>query len=125
MIPVPLLTPRLSSLWLGLVTPVYARVGRKLVDSLKNPTVVQDDSARKVFSIEPRGVAAAIERALSNEDHEVAQTRWSDARSSSGRLRPWGGEKLGNRLVDSRTETVELPADAAFAPIGRIGGDTG
>jgi uncharacterized protein YbjT (DUF2867 family) len=125
MIPVPLLTPRLSSLWLGLVTPVYARVGRKLVDSLKNPTVVQDDSARRVFSIEPRGVAAAIERALSNEDHEIAQTRWSDALSSSGRSRRWGGENLGNRLVDSRTETVELPADAAFAPIGRIGGDTG
>jgi hypothetical protein len=78
-----------------------------------------------VFSIEPRGVAAAIERALSNEDHEIAQTRWSDALSSSGRSRRWGGENLGNRLVDSRTETVELPADAAFAPIGRIGGDTG
>ena len=45
MIPVPLLTPRLSSLWLGLVTPLYARVGRKLVDSLRHPTVVRDDSA--------------------------------------------------------------------------------
>ena len=40
MISVPLLTPYLSSLWLGLVTPVYARVGRKLVESLRNPTVI-------------------------------------------------------------------------------------
>ena len=42
MIPVPVLSPRLSSLWLGLVTPVYARVGRELVDSLRNETVVRD-----------------------------------------------------------------------------------
>ena len=42
MIPVPVLTPRLSSLWLGLVTPIYARIGRKLVDSMRNPTLVRD-----------------------------------------------------------------------------------
>ncbi len=40
--PVPVLTPRLSSLWLGLVTPLYARVGRKLIDSIRHPTVVRD-----------------------------------------------------------------------------------
>ncbi len=45
MIPVPVLTPYLSSLWLGLVTPVYAHVGRKLIDSIRNPTIVQDRSA--------------------------------------------------------------------------------
>src|SRR6185436_13229285 len=43
MIPVPVLTPHLSSLWLGLVTPVYARVGRKLIESIKHPSVVRDD----------------------------------------------------------------------------------
>ena len=42
MISVPVLTPRLSSLWLGLVTPVYARVGRKLIDGVRSPTVVGD-----------------------------------------------------------------------------------
>jgi len=49
MIPVPLLTPYLSSLWLGLVTPLYSRVGRKLVDSLRNPTLVGDNKALKEF----------------------------------------------------------------------------
>lgn len=53
MIPVPVLTPRLSSLWLGLVTPLYARVGRKLIDSIIHPTVVRDDAALKTFSIRP------------------------------------------------------------------------
>ena len=44
MVPVPLLTPRLSSLWLALVSPVYARVGRELIDGMRNATVVQDDA---------------------------------------------------------------------------------
>ena len=56
MIPVPLLTPRLSSLWLGLVTPLYARVGRKLVDSLRHSTIVRDGSAQRLFAIRPIGV---------------------------------------------------------------------
>lgn len=125
MIPVPVLTPRLSSLWLGLVTPVYARIGRKLVDGLRNPTLVSSNLAEKWFDIRPMGVVKAIERALVNEDREFAQTRWSDALSSSGPQRSWGGTRFGSRLVDSRTIEVDVPAGAAFAPIRRIGGDTG
>lgn len=64
LVPVPVLTPRLSSLWLGLVTPLYARVGRKLVESLPHETVVQDASALERFSIRPRGYREAIARAL-------------------------------------------------------------
>ncbi len=59
-IPVPVLTPRLSSLWLGLVTPLYARVGRKLIDSICHPTVVRDHSASDVFPIAPVGYREAI-----------------------------------------------------------------
>ena len=66
LIPVPFLTPRLSSLWLGLVTPVYARVGRKLIESLPNETVVRDPSALEHFRIRPRGYREAIARALVN-----------------------------------------------------------
>ena len=68
MIPVPVLTPRLSSLWLSLVTPLYARVGRRLIDSIRHPTVVRDDAALRAFSIEPAGVREAIARALREED---------------------------------------------------------
>ena len=75
MIPVPVLTPRLSSLWLGLVTPMYARVGRKLVEGLRNPTVVEDASALEAFPIRPRGLTEALERALANEDRQFAETR--------------------------------------------------
>ena len=64
MIPVPVLTPRLSSLWLGLVTPVYARVGRKLIESLPHESVIRDPSAREAFpEIRPRGYREALELA--------------------------------------------------------------
>lgn len=125
MIPVPLLTPRLSSLWLGLVTPLYARVGRKLIDSLRHPTVVRDTSAQRLFSIRPIGVREAIASALRNEDSSFAQTRWSDALSAAGAPRKWGGTRLGNRLVDSRSVTVACGPCAVFAAVERIGGATG
>jgi len=125
MIPVPLLTPYLSSLWLGLVTPLYSRVGRKLVDSLRNPTLVSNGKALQEFSIEPRSVEDSIARALVYEDKEFAETRWSDAFSAGGEAKSWGGVRFGSRLVDSRTRTVDLTAEQAFAPIRRIGGETG
>lgn len=125
MIPVPVLTPYLSSLWLGLVTPVHARIGRKLVSSLRNPTLVEDTTALEAFAIRPRGLREAIERALVNEDREFAQTRWSDALSSSGKPKTWGGIRFGSRLIDSRTIEVDVPPAQAFAPIQRIGGCNG
>ncbi len=125
MLPVPVLTPYVSSLWLGLVTPLYARVGRKLIESIVHPTVVRDDAALRMFDIQPMGIEEAIRRAVAHEEQEVAQTRWSDALSSSGEPAAWGGDRFGTRLVDTRTVTVDAPAAAAFAPIEAIGGDTG
>ena len=67
MIPVPVLTPWLSSLWLGLVTPIYSRVGRQLIEGVRNDTVVEDDLAMRVFDFRPKGIREAISRALLNE----------------------------------------------------------
>ena len=126
MISVPVLTPRLSSLWLGLVTPVYARVGRELVEGLRNETVVRDPApARDLLGVRPRGARAAIARALVNEDQEFAATRWSDAISSGPAPRSFGGASVGSRLVDSRVARVPVPPDVAFGPIRRIGGRQG
>ncbi len=125
MIPVPVLTPYLSSLWLGLVTPLYARVGRKLIESIIHPTVVRDDAARRTFGIRPVGIEEAIRRALACEERAFAETRWSDALSSCGEPRSWGGVRFGARLVDSRTVNVNVPVADAFAPIQAIGGATG
>jgi uncharacterized protein YbjT (DUF2867 family) len=127
LIPVPVLTPWLSSLWLGLVTPLYARVGRALIDSLRNETVVDSDRARTLFpGIRPRPVSEAIERALANEDRELAETRWNDALGyGADDGGGYGGRAYGLRRVDSRTAAVDVPPERAFAVVLGIGGDRG
>ena len=127
MIPVPVLTPRLSGLWLALVTPLYARVGRVLVESIGYETVVRDARARRDFAVAPMGTREAIRRALANEDREFAQTRWSDAVSAAGRdaLGGYGGLRRGPRLGDVRQCALALSPGEAFAPIRRIGGEVG
>jgi uncharacterized protein YbjT (DUF2867 family) len=125
MIPVPVLTPFLSSLWLGLVTPLYARIGRKLIESIVHSTVVRDKSALETFDIRPVGVDEAVRKALALEDKQFAATRWSDALSSSGNTHVLGAGQFGTRLVDSRTVQVERSPAAAFRPIERIGGNSG
>ena len=68
LIPVPLLTPYLSGLWLALVTPATSEVGRHLVEGLRNPTVVRDTKALDAFPIRPMGMQQAIQKALACDD---------------------------------------------------------
>lgn len=126
MIPVPVLSLKLSSYWLGLVTPLYARIGKKLIESVRYPTIIRDKAALQDFSIRPKSVKNAIKEALCYEDQEFAETRWSDALSSSGNVpRNWGGIKFGNRIIESRMKKVNVPPERAFLPIRRIGGESG
>jgi uncharacterized protein YbjT (DUF2867 family) len=125
MIPLPVLTPGLSSLWLGLVTPIYARVGRQLIESLPHETVVHDERAREAFGLTPMGLESAVARAIGNEDLEFAETRWSDALASGRETSGWGGDVFGSRRVDSRVALVRQRSDATFAVIERIGGKSG
>ena len=120
-IPLPILSPGLSSLWLALVTPLYFRVGRRLIEGVKNPTIVQDDTAREVFGIKPMGIAEAVRRALENEDRELAETRWNDALPSRSLEYHWGGVPFGTRLVDSRQIEIPCPPEQVFLPIQCIG----
>lgn len=69
-VPVPLITPWLSSLWIGLVTPVDSGVARPLVESLSTPTVVTDTSGAALFEITPTSFIEALRRAL-DEDPDV------------------------------------------------------
>jgi len=122
---VPLLTPWLSSLWLNLVTPLFARVGRKLIDSIRIASVVIDDKALRDFSVRPVGVTEAIRLALEEEDRTFIETHWSDAISASPDQAHFGGQKFGPRIVDSRAVDVACDPVAAFQPIEAIGGRTG
>ncbi len=66
-LPVPVLTPWLSSLWLGLVTPLQARIGRRLIEGVRNESVVNDPSSLALFAVRPRGVRKAIAEALRSD----------------------------------------------------------
>lgn len=121
---IPLLSPTASRFFLGLLTPVYGRVAAAMVESLRNETVVTSGDALETFAVTPRGLSDAIARALINEDHEFAETRWSDALEPRQPLR-WSGLTVGRRLVSSRALLVPRPPACAFDPIRRIGGGTG
>lgn len=123
MIPVALLTPWLSSLWLAVVTPIYARIGRRLFTSLRHETVVRDDKALREFAVRPRGLAEAITRAMINEDREYAESRWFDALSSNGRLHKPPGASA--RLVDARTADSSATPARLFMEVASLGGANG
>jgi uncharacterized protein YbjT (DUF2867 family) len=126
MVRVPLLTPRLSSAWLALVTPLYYRVGRHLLEGLRNETVVTSTAAASDFpQIRPLGIEAAIARALSSEDREYAETRWSDARSASPSSNRRTGGRYGRRYTDRRVVDVSGSASDAFAAVMCVGGRKG
>jgi uncharacterized protein YbjT (DUF2867 family) len=120
---VPFLSLSLSSRWLTLVTPVYAAIGRRLIESVRNPSVVRDRAASDAFDLRPMGITRAIERALTNEDQDLTETRWCDARcraADSSSLEP-----ANNLLSNEQTIRVPVSPVQAFVPIRRIGGRTG
>lgn len=84
MIPVPVLTPRLSSYWVNLVTPIPGIIARPLIEGLRNENIVHDLSAKDLFpSIQPVGYRTSVKRALARLQASNIETTWSDALSSS------------------------------------------
>jgi uncharacterized protein YbjT (DUF2867 family) len=123
LVPVPLLTPRLSSLWLRLVTPLYASVGRWLIDGMRNRTVVADPEPARRYAVKPRGLTQAVSEAIRQRADRVeallAESAGPDADAALATLRASGC------LLDHRERAVEAGAGRAFAPIRRIGGSNG
>jgi uncharacterized protein YbjT (DUF2867 family) len=125
-VPVPILSPGLSSLWIGLVTPLPVGIARPLVDSLRHEVIVTDATARRHFPIEPIGLREAIGLAAESADALRAPTRWSDAELSPARPMDadpkWSG---GTLFEDQRTIDVAAGTDDVFWAFSRVGGDVG
>jgi uncharacterized protein YbjT (DUF2867 family) len=85
-LPVPLLTPRLSSLWIGLVTPVDAGVARPLIEGLSTTTTVTDSSGPALFDITPLTFDEALQRAVA-DDSATRSTRGTRGHGSRSALR--------------------------------------
>lgn len=120
-IPVPVLTPRLSSLWIHLVTPVSHRIARPLAEGLRNPVVCRDDEAARLMPQRLLGVREAIREALEQAARGQVETGWSDAGPIPGDP-DWAG---GTVFTDRRQTEVAASAADTFAAIARLGGDTG
>ncbi len=127
LLPVPVLTPRLSSYWVHLVTPIPAGIARPLIDGLRNEVVVQDDLARRLFpNIHPMDYQTAVELALSDLDARHVETSWSDALvSSHAGILPVVLTTQEGMILERRQMVAPVGQDAAFAVISRLGGEYG
>ncbi|MGP1347668.1 MAG: SDR family oxidoreductase [Phycisphaerales bacterium] len=120
-VPVPVLTPRLSSLWLHLVTPVPASVGRPLAEGLRNRVVCRNDDVRRLMPTRVLSAREAITRAIGKVDESQVETVWSSAGVIPGDP-DWAGGKV---FTDRRERVVDASCGAAFAAIQRLGGGHG
>ncbi len=121
MIYVPVITPRLSSLWLKLVTPAHFRMGRRIVDSASHASVVADPAALLAFPVRPVGIEVAVRDALHDEAAAIARLDLADPASPDETRR----RRIGTRFIEYRAVGVPVPSDACFDVIRRIGGETG
>ena len=124
LIPVPVLTPRLSSYWVDLVTPIPASYSRPLIEGLRSEAIVNDQSAREVFNIDLIPYGEAVRRALERTRLGEVETYWASAQV---RVRAGGtknGEKKGMIVEERRVESKASP-QAVFTAFSGIGGKRG
>jgi len=120
-VPVPVLTPRLSSLWIHLVTPVSHRIARPLAEGLKNRVVCRDDEAAKLMPQRLLTIREAIDAASSSARRHSVETAWSDAGPMPGDP-DWSGGKV---FVDRREIGIAASPEEVYAAVCRIGGGRG
>lgn len=120
-IPVPVLSPRLSSLWIHLVTPIGREIARPLAEGLRNRVVCRNDDAVRAMPQELLSVSDALSLALVSTTSSDFESSWSDAGPVPGDA-DWAG---GTTFVDERsTDLVASPSDVFKAVCG-IGGVNG
>ncbi|MEJ2012016.1 MAG: SDR family oxidoreductase [Anaerolineales bacterium] len=126
-IPVPVLTPRLSSYWVHWVTPIPATIARPLIEGLRNEVVVRDDLARRTFpEIKLLRFEQAVQEALSNVQAGALETAWSDALSTSqGDIPPVELKSEEGMIIERRTRELDVPPHAIFSAFTSLGGERG
>ncbi len=120
-IPVPVLTPRLSSYWIHLVTPLSHEIAQPLAEGLKNPVVCRENRIASLIPQQLLSVREAIRAALSSMAANHVETTWSMAGPIPGDP-DWAG---GAVFRDSRQVEIDAPDWAAFRAVCRVGGGHG
>ena len=125
MIPVPVLTPRLSSYWVNLVSPVPARIARPLIEGLRNEVVVREPGPARAFGLQPLSYAAALQRAIDRTDPDDRGSTWFDALATSENASLVSLTSGEGMIVERRAQFVAAPPELVFAVVERVGGDGG
>jgi len=127
LLPVPVLTPRLSSYWVHLVTPIPASIARPLIEGLRNEVIVRDATAAELFpQLHPRNYQAAVSLALADLEARHVETSWSDALvNSQGDIVPLTLSTHAGMIIERRQQVVSASPSQVFRWISRLGGETG
>lgn len=120
-IPVPVLSPRLSSYWIQLITPLSNTIARPLAEGLKNPVICRENRIARLIPEELLSVREAIRAALNKMAEHDVETSWTMAGPIPGDP-DWAG---GTVFRDIRQIRVKAPAWAVFRAVCRVGGGNG
>jgi len=120
-IPVPVLTPRLSSYWIHLITPLSHDIAKPLAEGLRNPVVCRENRIATLIPQDLLTVRQAIQSALQQTRENQVETSWSMAGTIPGDP-DWAG---GTVFRDERQITVASPDWAVFRAVCRVGGGRG
>lgn len=126
-IPVPVLTPRLSSYWAHWVTPIPASIARPLIKGLRYELVVRDNLARELFpDIEPLDYETAVTLSLRHIEDGQIESLWSDAlASSNGDVRPVYLTQEQGMLIERRQKMVDASPEIVYQAFSGLGGERG
>ncbi len=127
LVPVPVLTPRLSSYWVHWVTPIPAEIARPLIQGLRNELIVREDTAQQLFpDIRPMDYQTAVQRALVRLRAGHIETIWSDALATSqGDITPVTLTTQDGMIIEQRQQVVNAPPTAVYQAYTGLGGKRG
>ena len=125
MIPVPVLTPRLSSYWCSLVTPVPSSIARPLIEGLRNEVVVRDPVPSAAFGVAATPFELAVRRAIERVEGHDVETTWFDSLGVHGRTDLAAERSREGMIVDRHRRSVRAGAAVTFAEVERLGGAAG
>jgi uncharacterized protein YbjT (DUF2867 family) len=125
MIPVPVLTPRLSSYWVNLISPVPAAIARPLIEGLRNEVVVRDPGPAAQFDVKPEPYVDALARAIDRTDRHGGESTWFDALGTRDTAAPSSVSSGEGMIVERRQRSIAASPERVFAEVERLGGAAG
>ena len=127
LLPVPVLTPRLSAYWVHWVTPIPAAIAQPLIEGLRNDVIVREPSARHLFPhLQPRDYQTAVADAVAQLEVGQVDTTWSDALASSqGARAPVALAMEAGLIIEQRRRGVRASPEAVYGVFTSLGGERG